>query len=90
MVNRFGASNRSLMMGSDRSASSSLNRDASSPAVVADMRRRALVQRPAASDEEHRQAEVIDLSSGVTRDLLADVEVSQAAHLSTARPLRRY
>lgn len=41
--------------------------------VVAEMRRRALIQRPSVSDEEQRQAEVIDLSSGVTRDLLADV-----------------
>lgn len=42
-------------------------------AVVAEMRRRALVQRPSQGDEEQRQAEVVDLSSGVTRDLLADV-----------------
>lgn len=42
-------------------------------AAVADMRRRGLVQRAQPPDEEQRLAEVIDLASGVTRDLLGDV-----------------
>lgn len=42
-------------------------------AAVADMRRRTLVHRSLAAEEEQRQAEVIDLASEMTRDLLADI-----------------
>ncbi len=41
--------------------------------IVTEMRRRGLVQRPSPIEEEQRHAEVIDLASGMTRDLLADV-----------------
>jgi len=41
--------------------------------VVAEMRRRSMVQRPSPDDEEQRCAEVLDLSSDVNRDVLADI-----------------